>query len=323
MNYNNNLLAHSLDPVIAHKLSHETISKPMMEEISPHWLLNFLPWTPVAAGVYRANKRKKGPDGQCNEYGEQIIDLISCQDGEPELPETFADYEAAPREYHLSMVQTILKIHSQVFDLHNVPINQLEEQLRLITAAMQERQEWDLINNRKFGLLHAATPEMRRPTRTGPPTPDDLDDLIALVWKKPAFFLAHPKAIAAFGRECTLRGVPPATVNLYGSPFITWRGIPLVPCDKLMVSGHSRADLCDAGQTNILLMRVGEAEQGVIGLHQPGISDEHLPSLTVKFCGIDTKSLATYLFNLYFSVAVLTNDALGILENVEVGYYHD
>ena len=38
------------------------------------------------------------------------------------------------------------------------------------------------------------------------------------------FFLAHPRAIAAFGRECTFRGVPPPTVNLFGSPFLTWRG---------------------------------------------------------------------------------------------------
>jgi hypothetical protein len=30
-----------------------------------------------------------------------------------------------------------------------------------------------------------------------------------------------------------------------------------------------------------------------------------------------------YLLTLYFSCAVLTDDALGVLENVEVGYYHD
>jgi hypothetical protein len=324
MYLNPNISTHSLDTSVARNLSHETISLPMMEAISPRWLLNFLPWTPVTAGVYRANKRKKGPEGQCNEYGEKLIEVISCPEGEPRLPETFADYEAAPREYPLTMVQTILKIHSRVFDLQNVPINQLEEQLRLTTEAMQEQQEWELINNCEFGLLHAAVPEMRLATRMGAPTPDDLDDLLALVWKKPAFFLAHPKAIAAFGRECTCRGVPPVTVNLYGSPFMTWRGVPLVPCDKLMVSGHSRADLCNAGQTNILLMRVGEAEQGVIGLHQPGIPDEqHRPSLSVKFAGIDNKALATYILSLYFSTAVLTNDALGVLENVEVGCYHD
>jgi hypothetical protein len=324
MALNNNVSVLSLAPSVARNLSHETLSLPMMEEISPRWLLTFLPWVPVTSGIYRVNKRKKGPEGHCNEYGEKLIEVISCHDGEPLLPETFVDYEAGPREYPLTLVQTILKIHSRVFDLQNMPINQLEEQLRLTTEAMQERQEWEIINNREFGLLHAAVPEMRISARQGAPTPDDLDDLLALVWKKPAFFLAHPQAIAAFGRECTRRGVPPATVNLYGSPFITWRGVPLVPCDKLMVEGRSRADLCGAGKTNILLMRVGETEQGVIGLHQPEIPEEQRrPSLTVKFAGIDNKALATYLLNLYFSTAVLTNDALGVLENVEVGCYHD
>jgi hypothetical protein len=50
---------------------------------------------------------------------------------------------------------------------------------------------------------------MKIKPRAGAPTPDDLDELIAKVWKEPAFFLAHPRAIAAFGRECTRRGVPP------------------------------------------------------------------------------------------------------------------
>ena len=93
---------------------------------------------------------------------------------------------------------------------------------------MKERQEWDLINHADFGLLGQAEPWMRVRSRTGRPTPDDLDELLARVWKKPGFFLAHPRAIAAFGRECTRRGVPPPTVNLFGSPFLTWRGVPFV-----------------------------------------------------------------------------------------------
>ncbi|MDR3111291.1 MAG: hypothetical protein LBU65_16605 [Planctomycetaceae bacterium] len=28
--------------------------------------------------------------------------------------------------------------------------------------------------------------------------------------------------MAAFGRECTRRGVPPATVSYYGAAFLTW-----------------------------------------------------------------------------------------------------
>jgi hypothetical protein len=142
------------------------------------------------------------------------------------------------------------------------------------------------------------------------------------VWKKPAFFLAHPKAIAAFERECTRRGVPPVTTMLHGTPVILWRGVPIVPCDKLEVksrSGFSQS----FGTTSILLLRVGEADQGVVGLHQTGIPGEIMPSLSARLMGLDSLGVASYLLTNYFSLAVLTDDALGVLENVEVGFYHD
>ena len=141
-----------------------------------------------------------------------------------------------------------------------------------------------------------------------------LDDLLAKVWKSPAMFLAHPKAIAAFGRECTRRGVPPATIQIFGAPLLTWRGVPIVPCDKLAIN-H--------GTSSILLMRLGEERQGVVGLHQTGIPGEQQPSLSVRHMGIDARAVSSYLINLYFSCAVLVDDALGLLEDVEVTNYHD
>ena len=210
--------------------------------------------------------------------------------------------------------------------------DQLREQLRLTIQGMKEREESEIINDPEFGLLNAAAPSMRIRTRSGPPTPDDLDDLLAHVWKEPAFFLAHPRAIAAFGRECTRRGVPPPTVQMYGSPFITWRGVPLVPTNKLPINRSAGSRIPHvtnrdvegtAGLTSILLMRVGEQKQGVVGLHQTGLPGEQMPGLSVRFMGIDNYSTASYLVTLYFSTAVLTEDALGILENVEVGNYHD
>jgi hypothetical protein len=95
-------------------------------------------------------------------------------------------------------------------------------------------------------MLANAAPEQRL-TRSGPSTPDDLDELITHVWKEPAFFLTHPAAIAAFGRECTRRGVPPPTASLYGCQFVTWRGIPLIASNKV--------PLVD-GKTKVLLLRV-------------------------------------------------------------------
>jgi hypothetical protein len=257
-----------------------------------------------------------------NRYGERNIDLVSGFAENVEIPETFVDYSATPREYSLSAVQTVVRVHTRVSDLYNDPYSQLEEQIRLTVEGIKERQEWELVNNPKFGLIHNVDPGFRITPRYGAPTPDDLDDLLALVWKKPAFFLAHPKAIAAFERECTWRGVPPVTANLYGTSVITWRGVPLIPCDKLEIKNQYRANQW-AGTTSILLVRTGEAEQGVVGLHQTGIPGEIMPSLSARLMGLDSLGVASYLLTLYFSLAVLTDDAVGVLENVEVGFYHD
>lgn len=338
---NSNIAQFSLKPGVARQLSDITISVPMMEAITPRWLLTFLPWTPVKTGVYRINRVKKQcedrgnndqslnegePNGSSHRYdecGDKLVDLVSCPTGESDLPLTFADYCEKPREISLSRIQTILRINTAVSDIYNVPINQIQQQMRLTVEAIMEQQDWELVNNKDFGLIHSVAPKMRLSTRKGPPTPDDLDELLSLVWKKPAFFLAHPRAIAAFGRECTRRGVPPPTVNLFGSPFITWRGVPLVPSDKLLINGRMIPETA-SGTTNILLMRVGESEQGVVGLHQPGIpKEEYKPSLSVKFSGIDNKGISNYVMSFYFSLAVLTDDALGMLENVEVGSYYD
>jgi len=257
-----------------------------------------------------------------NRYGERNIDLVSGFAENVEIPETFVDYSATPREYSLSSVQTVVRVHTRVSDLYNGPFDQLEEQMRLTIEGIKERQEWELINNKKFGLINSVDPAMRISTRYGAPTPDDLDELLALVWKKPAFFLAHPKAIAAFERECTWRGVPPVTTNLFGAPVIMWRGVPIVPCDKLEMKSRYHSNQW-FGTTSILLLRVGEAEQGVVGLHQAGIPGEISPSLSARLMGLDSLGVASYLLTLYFSCAVLTDDALAVLENVEVGYYHD
>ncbi|HEX7655216.1 MAG TPA: cyclic nucleotide-binding domain-containing protein, partial [Verrucomicrobiae bacterium] len=151
-------------------------------------------------------------------------------------------------------------------------------------------------------------------TRKGAPTPDDLDDLLGLVWKKPAFFLAHPKAIVAFGRECTRRGVPPPTVQLFGSPFLTWRGVPLIPSNKLEVKNNA---------STILLLRVGEADQGVVGLQKTGVTGEVEPGLSVRYMGTNVNSVASHLVTRYFSAAVLTKDAIARLDNVLVNNYYD
>jgi CRP-like cAMP-binding protein len=257
-----------------------------------------------------------------NEYGEARIDIAAGHEAETELGATFVRYEESPREYHLSLSQAVVRLHSRIADLYNYPIDPLREQLRLTIESMKERQEWEIINNPEFGLINNVERSMRVRSRNGTPTPDAMDDLLSRVWKEPSFFLAHPRAIAAFGRECTRRGVPPPTAQVFNTAVLTWRGIPLIPCDKLLVNGSTRPRT-GVGRTSILLMRTGEARQGVIGLHKTGLPGEVAPSLTVRPMGIDQKAVSQYLISLYYSAASLTEDALGSLDDIEVGHYYD
>ncbi|OLR91294.1 family 2B encapsulin nanocompartment shell protein [Actinokineospora bangkokensis] len=250
------------------------------------------------------------PRGASNRWGEREIAMASGHVGEVELPGTFVDYDMAPREYELSVAQTVLRVHTRVADLYNDPMNQVEQQLRLTIEALRERQEHELVNNPDFGFLANADLKQRIHTRAGAPTPDDMDELLAKR-RRTDFFLAHPRAIAAFGRECTKRGLYPPTVEVDGRPQVSWRGVPVLPSDKIPVSDH--------GTTSIIAMRTGEADQGVIGLWQTGIPDEYQPGLTVRFMGVDHKALLSYLVSTYYSAAVLVPDALGVLENVQIG----
>ncbi|MCW6048693.1 cyclic nucleotide-binding domain-containing protein [Lyngbya sp. CCAP 1446/10] len=243
--------------------------------------------------------------------GEAAIEVATDHAEETPLAGTFVDYDLSPREYELSIAQTVLRVSTRVADLYNEPMNQTEQQLRLTVEALRERQEHELINNREFGLLHNADLKQRIHSASGTPSPDDMDELLATVWKEPAFFLAHPRTIAAFGRECNRVGVYPTSIDMNGAQVTAWRGVPIFPCNKIPVT--------KARTSSILLLRTGMEKQGVIGLHQTGIPDEYQPSLSVRFMGISEKAIISYLVTAYYSAAVLVPDALGILEDVEIG----
>lgn len=294
----------SVSDAAARTLANATKTVPQMAEITPRWLVHLLSWVPVEAGIYRVNKviHPESVNIQCDNYDEAPLE------------ETYVDYDPNPREYRLKAVQTVLDIHTRISDLYSSPHNQTAQQLRLTIEAVKEHQENELINSPEYGLLSSVADSQRVPTLGGPPTPDDLDGLIAKVWKQPGFFIMHPEAVAAFGRECTRRGVPPPTVSMFGSQFLTWRGLPIVPSNKVPLEN---------GKTKVLLLRTGEARQGVVGLFQPGVSGEQGPGLSVRFMGIDRSAIASYLVSLYCSLAVLTDDALAVLDDVEVDKFHD
>ncbi|MDI3408665.1 family 2B encapsulin nanocompartment shell protein [Streptomyces cavernicola] len=250
------------------------------------------------------------PQQRTNKYGEREIDLSAGHVGEPVIPSTFVDYEPAPREYELSVAQTVLRVHTRVADLYNQPMNQTEQQLRLTVEALRERQEHELVNHSEFGLLNNCEYDERLQPHDGAPSPDDMDELLSRR-RGSKLFLAHPRAIAAFGRECNRRGLYPESVEVEGEAVPSWRGVPIFPCNKIPIS--------EARTTSIICMRTGEDDAGVVGLRQSGIPDEVEPGLSVRFMGIDEQAIMSYLVTAYYSAAVLVPDALGVLENVEIG----
>jgi hypothetical protein len=295
----------ALSDSAARQLANATKTPAQMDSITPRWLVHLLQWVPVEAGIYRLN-RVKNTDETVN---------VACPGrDESEIPQSFVDYDENAREYFLNSVATVLDVHTRVSDLYSSPYDQIAEQLRLTIEAIKERQEGELLTNPDYGLLTNCAPSQRIVTRSGAPTPDDLDELLVKVWKEPSFFLAHPRAIAAFGRECTRRGTNSPTISMFGAQFLTWRGLPLVPSDKVPI-------LAD-GTSSILLMRVGERRQGVVGLYQPGLTGEQSPGLSVRFMGITRDAIASYLISLYCSLAILTESSLAILDGVAVDKYH-
>ena len=300
----------------AYNLANVTKTKPQYGALTPKWLTKVLEFKGLETGIFRVNKVVEG---------DTPLDVLCSQTKKSDIiPDGYVEYETEPREYRLNSISTIINVNTAIEDVYSSPYDQVQEQLALAIDSLRERQESQLINNDDYGLLKNVPDSQRiRPIRDdGRPTPDDLDELISKVWKEPSFFLAHPRAIAAFERECTRRGVPPVTANSAGGTFILWRGIPIIPTDKLLVDGLKKPE-SQSGKTNILLVRTGEAKRGVIGLFQAGLKNEHSRGLSVRFRGIDDKGVASYLLSLYCSAAILADDAIAVLEDVEVGEYYD
>ena len=298
----------------AYNLADVSKTRPQYGALTPKWLTKVLEFKGLDSGIYRINRVKEG---------ETPLDVLcSTQKKSDIIPQGFVEYEAEPRELQLASISTIINVDTAVADVYSSPYDQVKEQLDLAIDSLRERQESQLINNDDYGLLKNIADSQRIQTRNGAPTPDDLDELITKVWKEPSFFLAHPRAIAAFERECTKRGVPPVTTNIAGGTFIVWRGIPIIPTDKLLVDGLKNPK-SKSGKTNILLVRTGEAKRGVIGLYQRNLRNEQGRGLSVRFRGIDDKGVASYLLSLYCSAAILSDDAIAVLEDVEVGEYYD
>lgn len=263
-----------------------------------------------AAPDLRSHLARPASADPVNARGESDIPLTSGHTGEAALTSGFVDYDPGAPEYDLIAAQTRLRVHTRVGDLYSDPMDQTAQQVRLVVQALLERRERDLLTHPEFGLLAKVDPGQRIPARTGPPGPDDLDNLLSRR-RGTAFFLAHPRAIGAFRRRCTGAGIEPGQVPVHGQLHTAWRGVPILPSDKIPLGPD--------GGTSILAMRVGQERSGVVGLLPEQVPQQHEPGVNVRFEAIDPAAVTSYLISSYHGVAVLVPDALGVLDGVEVG----
>lgn len=284
----------SLNVESARRLTTTTKTEPILTSATPRWLLKLLHWVDIEAGHYRVN-RVTEPIGVIADHN--IRDIVKSDNN---------SYDDSPPEYVLSPIQTVVQIPVRIADIQNSPYDQTDEQIRLGVENLKELQELHMITSPDIGLLSVAKNKINL---DGPPTPDDMDNLLSLIWKDPTIYLLHPKALAKFGHECTKRGVCIGSTKLFGSVFTTWRGIPLIPSDKIPIIDN---------KSSIMLLRIGKKNNGIIGLTQKLSDNVHGHNITKHRKGITDNAMIEYLLTLYYSVSILNDDALGVLENVHV-----
>ena len=305
-------------------LSSSHKSRPYWEGRSPRWICQMMvqrACVPVTGGIYRLNKVAEPFIQVQTSTGSPLVNLPSqnlhimhSHNEGTTLSSSYAAYDEAPREIHLSPIQTVVKMHTRIPALYSTHHNQLEMQLSLAAEWMYESKENLIFNHPDWGLVNSVAPRLQLKSAEGP-TPDLLDEMLSRIWKVPDVFVMHPEAIAVFAQTCSKMGITLETIEFNGGHFITWRGLPILPTNKLYLSDGKGTQLQDrkagGAKTNVLLLRMGEDKQGVISLYAAGTEGSpRFPFITVDFMGISDESVASYLMTMYAAIAVLTAGAL-------------
>jgi hypothetical protein len=310
-------------------------SKPYWAGRTPRWILRFLlhheGYVAVDGGSLRINQvtepyldvrtSVKGAEDMLPRENLQF--QHSHAEGTP-LQASYALYDVNPKQVFLKPIQKVVKIHMRAPTLFSTHHDQLREQIDLAAEYIYEEEENLFFSHPDYGILDNIHPRYQM-TVKGPPTPDVLDELLSRVWKEPDMFLMHPEALQTFRAEANARSLTLENVERCGGvPFTSWRGIPIFPSNKLFLrekpgkekaAGNGQFEAMDRvpgeSTTQVLLMRIGERKQGVVGLYaakNPG--SEQYPLISVDLMNISDDSVASYLLTTYVAAAILTPDAV-------------
>lgn len=338
---NNNLLLTRQ----AELLSSSHKSPPFWGGKTPRWICQAFLATksciPVKGGIYRINQADEGffnaPLAEENYldtplagmtsipetvFMNEMKDNFAHNEGE-RLNTGFSAYREKPREIKLEIIQTVLKVHTRIPELYSDTHNQLEQQMILAAEYIYETKENLLFNHHDFGMLNQCAPSLKS-DKERPLTPDVLDNLLHTIWKRPDFFVMHPVALMVFHREANKLGITLESCEMFGSVFTMWRGLPILPSNKLYLryrpgkqKESQHLHLLDRPEgnctTNVVLLRMGEAKQGVVSLYAEGTEgSQKFPLVKIDFMGIDDASVASYLMTMYAGIAVTTPGCLAV-----------
>jgi hypothetical protein len=255
-------------------------------------------------------------------------DHLKIEHSQPEgtvLAPSYALYDPNPHRIFLEPVQAIVKVHTLVPTLFSNNYDQLQQQIDITADYIYEMEENLLFNHPRFGLLQ----NVRAPynvTVDEPPSPNLLDDMLARVWVEPDLFAMHAEALHAFRTRANDLGIQLEVVERCGGRFTAWRGVPIFPTNKLHLRSKSAAssageehELVDRvpsiSTTHVVLMRTGEAKQGVVGLYAANNKGSNrYPEISVEFMRISDDAVASYVLTMHMAAAVLTPNALSVAE---------
>ena len=168
-----------------------------------------------------------------------------------------------------------------------------QQLLEIKIESLKQEAEWELINNKDFGLLNNIAKNLILANNKNLQLLDRLDELISLIYK-PSFFLANPKDIIKIERECNNHNLSMQTVALHGINFMSWRGVPIIPSKAL--------------QGNIVILRTGIPDYGIVGICKDTSNDYNVPGLLIEH--IENNK---YNIKLFLSISVLSNDSIAML----------
>lgn len=274
----------------AKQLAEVNKTEPIWEESTPKWLLKILEKKGIENSTFRINKvhsiNKVVVDD--HEYGTMAQDNI--------------EYHHHPCEIDIVSFETLIKIPSKIYDIMNYPHNQTQQQIKLTIENLYEQQESYFINNPHTGLISYCMKNGRSKQYTMKFIPDVLDDLLAMVWNKPTFYLMHPSVLAEFCKACNSKGLNTGSVEMFGYKFVTWRGLPIITSDKISYAKNSN--------THVFLIRTGIDDCGVIQLYNMSPTKSGHPGIFIETSMTDNLGSVNTRVTLYTNIAILSCESV-------------